>query len=308
MQYVAGIKVTDFVALEEAEISRSIVAELLLRAYMQQIVEDGFFHADPHPGNIFLRPGPEIILVDFGMVGEIAPSVRDELRRVFLAVVRRDTEQILFSLERLGFIPPGADRRALRRAITWTLDTFAEMSFSELQAVDPRMVLDRLQEVVYTESVRIPANFAFLGRAVGTLSGLCTALDPSLQFMTIAEPYARRILQQHIGLAGTVRTVLDEARSLASAAYSLPYVTRGALQRVHEGELDFHRELDNIHQAIHRVERGMRRLLFGLLLAAFVVAGAFVFPTHEKLFSIVAFLVSLLLLVGVVSPFRRPRR
>lgn len=308
MQYVDGIKVTDFPAVEAAGISRSAVAELLLRAYLQQIVEDGFFHADPHPGNIFLRPGPIVVLVDFGMVGEIAASTRDELRRVFLAVVRRDAEQILVSLDRLGFINSAADTFVLRRAIAWALDTFAEMSFSELQSVDPHMVIDRFQDVIYTESVRIPANFAFLGRAVGTLSGLCTALDPSLQFMTVAEPYARRLLQQQSGLAGTVQTIVGEARSLASAAYSIPYLTRGALQRVQQGELDFHQELADLHRDLQRVESGMRRLLFGLLLAAFVVAGAFVFPTHEKIFSIGAFLVSLVLLVGVISPFRRPRR
>lgn len=308
MQFMDGIKVTDFPALERAQISRSLVAEILLQSYLTQIVTYGFFHADPHPGNILIRPGPEVVLLDHGMVGEISPAVRENLRRIFLAVVRRDYEQIVASLDRLGFVPPTADVMALRRVVAWAMDTFYEMSFAELQAVDPVVVLERLQEVIYTESIRIPPNFAFLGRALGTLSGLCTALDPSFQFAAVAEPFARRLLEERRGLSGIVSQVREEARSFASTAYSLPYLTRGALERVQQGELDFHRELTDAVQALERVETAMRRLLSGLVLAAFLVAGAFLFPTHYRALSIGAFAVSLLMLAVIFTPFRRGRK
>lgn len=308
MQFMEGIKVTDFADLDRAGISRSVVAEILLRAYLVQIVEDGFFHADPHPGNILVRPGPQVVLLDHGMVGEISPQVRENLRRIFLAAVRRDYEQILVSLDRLGFVPPTADVSALRRVVAWAIDTFYDMSFAELQAVDPVAVLDRLQEVIYTESVRIPPNFAFLGRALGTLSGLCTALDPSFQFTTVAEPFARRLIAESRGIDGIFGQVRAEARSLASTAYALPYLARGALERVQQGELDFHRELGDVVSSLERVERAMRRLLHGLMLAAFLLAGAILFPTHFRILSWGAFAISLVLLISVFSPFRRGRR
>jgi predicted unusual protein kinase regulating ubiquinone biosynthesis (AarF/ABC1/UbiB family) len=308
MQFMEGIKVTDFARLDAAGISRELVAETLLRAYLQQVVQDGFFHADPHPGNILIRPGPQIVLLDFGMVGEISPNVRSNLRKIFLAVIRRDYDEILEALARLGFLSPGSDRSLIRRAIAWTIETFYEMSFAELQAVNPAEVFDQLQDVIYSESVRIPANFAFLGRAVGTLSGLCTALDPSFQFVTVAEPFARELLGQRRGVAGLLDQVVGEARSLATTAYSLPYLTRGALESVQQVELDFRDELAEMVRAVDRLERALRRIVFGLLVAAFLVAGATVFPTHHVLFSIGAFVVSLILLLGVLWPMRRTTR
>jgi predicted unusual protein kinase regulating ubiquinone biosynthesis (AarF/ABC1/UbiB family) len=309
MQFMEGIKVTDFGRLDAEGISRPVLAETLLRAYLQQVVEDGFFHADPHPGNILVRPGPQVVLLDFGMVGDISPKVRGNLRQIFLAVVHRDYDEILEALSRLGFLDPSSDRGLLRRAIAWTIETFYEMSFAELQAVNPSEVLDQLQEVIYSEAVRIPANYAFLGRALGTLSGLCTALDPSFQFVTVAEPFARELIGRRRGLAGVLEQVGDEARSLVTTVYSLPYLTRGALESVQQGELDFRDELAEVVRAVDRLERAMRRIVFGLLVAAFLVAGAYVFPTHHVLFSVGAFVVSLVLLLGVLWPMRHaPRR
>lgn len=308
MQFMEGTKVTDFDRLDAEGISRPLLAETLLRAYLIQVVQDGFFHADPHPGNILVRPGPQVVLLDFGMVGEISQSTRSNLRRIFLAVVRRDYDEILEALARLGFIMPSSDRSLLRRAIAWTIETFYEMSFAELQAVNPAEVFDQLQDVIYSESVRIPANYAFLGRALGTLSGLCTALDPSFQFVTVAEPFARELIGQKRGVAGLVGSVAGEARSLATTVYSLPYLTRGALESVQQGELDFHDELSEMVRAVDRLERAMRRIVFGVLVAAFLVAGAYVFPTHHVLFSVGAFIVSLILLLGVLWPSRRSLR
>jgi ubiquinone biosynthesis protein len=82
LQLITGVKITEFQELERQGISRSVVAEYLMRAYMKQILVDGFFHADPHPGNVFVGPGPVIILLDFGMVGEISPEMRENIRRV----------------------------------------------------------------------------------------------------------------------------------------------------------------------------------------------------------------------------------
>ncbi|HZU13135.1 MAG TPA: AarF/ABC1/UbiB kinase family protein [Chloroflexota bacterium] len=309
LQYMTGIKITDFAAIEAEGISRALVAEILLIGYLKQVVEDGFFHADPHPGNLLVRPGPQVVLLDFGMVGDISPTMRNNLRRVFLGVVRHDYDEILSALERLGFIPMRADRSILREALVWTIETFYEMSFAELQAVDPTQVLDRLQDVFYTESVRIPANYAFLGRALGTLSGICTALDPSFQFMTVAEPFARRLLQGRAGLRGTIEQAVTEAGRVARTAYSLPFLTAGALDKVQSGELAFRHELADMVFAVDRVERALRRLFFGLLIAAFLLVGAFFFPTHHQLFGILAFAVCVILLEFVILTFRdRPRR
>jgi predicted unusual protein kinase regulating ubiquinone biosynthesis (AarF/ABC1/UbiB family) len=307
MQFMPGTKVTDFLAVERQGIDRAEVAEILMRAYLKQVLEDGFFHADPHPGNIFVRPGPVVVLVDFGMVGEISPQMRENIRRAFLGVIRRDFDEVIVALERLGFIPRDADRHVLKRAIVWTVDTFYEMSFGELRSVDPRQVLDQLQDVFYTESFRIPANFAFLGRALGTLSGLCTALDPSFQFVSVAEPYARNLLQRRSGVFGTVEQIASEARSLATTAYSLPHLSRDMLTRVQAGEMGFRHELEEMARAMNFLEHAMRRIFYGMILSGILVAGAFIFPKHHEFLSLIAFGVTLFILLLLIFSVRRTR-
>jgi predicted unusual protein kinase regulating ubiquinone biosynthesis (AarF/ABC1/UbiB family) len=303
MQHMWGTKVTDFAELSRQGIDRSAVAQILMRAYLHQVLEDGFFHADPHPGNIFVRPGPTVVLLDFGMVGNISSQMKANIRRAFFGVLRRDYDEIVTALDRLGFIPRDADRRALRQAVIWTVETFSEMSFGELRSVSPTYVLEQLQDIFYTESIQIPAQFAFLGRALGTLSGLCTALDPSFQFVAAAQPFAHRLVHEERGPVATLRLAASEVRSLALAAYSVPYLTRDALERVHSGELTVRREFNDITRAVDRVERSVRRVFYSVLLTGLIVAGAYVFQNHP-IISLLAFLLALLILVFRLGPLR----
>jgi predicted unusual protein kinase regulating ubiquinone biosynthesis (AarF/ABC1/UbiB family) len=307
LEYLEGTKVTDLEAIERRNISRGKVAEILMRMYLKMILEDGFFHADPHPGNLFVLPGPVVVLLDFGMVGEISPQMRENIRRVFLGVLKRDFDEVLAALSRLGFLTATANRQALKRSLIWAVDSFYEMSFGELRDVNPSDVLNQLQDVLYAEAFQIPANFAFLGRALGTLSGLCTALDPSFRFVSVAEPFGRALVREQQGRWGLAAQLAGEARTLAQAAYAFPVLTRDALQRVQRGELDLRDHLAEVTRAVDRLERVMRRMLYALLVTGFLVAGAFVFPSHYTQFSLGSFVVAMILLVFVLFPFRRRR-
>jgi predicted unusual protein kinase regulating ubiquinone biosynthesis (AarF/ABC1/UbiB family) len=307
LQYMPGIKVTDFAALERERVSRHAVAEILMAAYFKQLLQDGFFHADPHPGNILVRPGPVVVLLDFGMVGEVTPHMRENLRRVFLGVVRRDFDDVVMALGRLGFYRRGADVRALKRAIIWVVDSFYNLSLGEMQAIDPRDVLTEVQDVLVAEFIQIPANYAFLGRAVGTLTGLCTALDPSFQFVTVAEPFARDLIRTRGNLAGAVQTLAGEARAIAASTYRLPFLVQHVLEDIQEGELDYRRELGYFERTIDRVELGMRRLLYAVIAVSFIVAGAFTLRTKHDFLAFTAISIGLAGLVLVLVPFRRRR-
>jgi predicted unusual protein kinase regulating ubiquinone biosynthesis (AarF/ABC1/UbiB family) len=308
LQFMTGLKLTDYEGMEGEHISRPLVAQILMRAYFRQVLEEGFFHADPHPGNILIRPGPVVVLLDFGMVGEITPHTRDNIRRVFLGVIRRDYDDVLSALEAIGFFGPDADRRVLRRALVWTVETFYEMSLGELRSVNPGEVLSRVQDVLYLESFQIPANFAFLARALGTLSGLATALDPSFQFFVVAEPYARKLIGAEPGWRGVWQSASREVKEIARTAYGLPYLTRDALESINRGEYDLRQQFEGIEHAVRRLDTAMHRLLYALLVLTFVLAGVIVFPTHYSVFAIFAFVISLLFLGGVFFPARRNRR
>lgn len=298
LEYTAGIKITDYQGLERAGIDRSDLAELLLQSYLQQIIVDGFFHADPHPGNVFARPGPVLVLVDFGMVGRLTERMRDNLRDLFLGIVTRDFDAVVRALARLHFIRPGSDLGLIRRTVIWTVDTFYEMSFAELRDVDPRDVLDQTYDVFRTESFQIPTNFAFLGRAVGTLAGLCTGLDPAFQFNSVAAPYARELMRRDASIGGSLKRIAGEAQQIAITTAALPRLTQDVLEGMGNAEW-FRRDLGNVSRAIVRVERMVRALLVGLLATAFLVSAAFLAPRY-KLLAILALVVTILLILRVI--------
>jgi predicted unusual protein kinase regulating ubiquinone biosynthesis (AarF/ABC1/UbiB family) len=306
LQYMTGVKVTDFAELDRLQIDRSEVADILMRAYLKQVLEVGFFHADPHPGNIAVQPGPVVVLLDFGMVGEITPVMRDNIRRVFFGVIRRDFDEVLSAAERLGFVSRGADRRALKAALVWIVDTFYEMSLGELQTLDPRVVLNELQGVLFSESLRVPPNFAFLGRALGTLVGLATALDPSFQFVEVAEPYARGLLQDRRGLGATIETIRREARKFGATAYSIPYLTADVLSDVRGMEGEFAQKFDALSRSTERLEISVRRILYGLLVLTLLFAASTVLH-RTPAFTTAAFFASILLLLAAIMPRRRRR-
>jgi predicted unusual protein kinase regulating ubiquinone biosynthesis (AarF/ABC1/UbiB family) len=298
LEYVPGIKITAYERIEEADINPSGLAELLLQVYLQQFLVDGFFHADPHPGNVFARPGPTLVLVDFGMVGRLTARMRDDLRDIFLGIVRRDFDAIVRALVRLHFVRPGTDLALIRRTVIWTLDTFYEMSFAELRDVDPRDVLDQTSDLFRLAAFQIPTNFAFLGRAIGTLAGLCTGLDPDFQFATVASPYARQLMAE----ARTPRAVLSSARKEATqllvTTSNLPRLASDVLEGVGDAQW-IRRDLGNITRVILLVERIVRALMISLLAAAFMISGAFLYPKYHLL-ALIAILIAAVLILRVV--------
>ncbi len=199
LEDVYAIKITDYDAITAAGIDRSEVARKLSDTYLKQIFEDSFFHADPHPGNLFITPLPpakstakgskskavrwQLTFVDFGMVGRVPENLRKALRETVIAIGTRDAARLIKSYKELGFLLPGADTQALEQASAAVFDRFWGMSMSELRKVRPSEVRDighRVRDVMVETPFQIPNDLLMLVRTVAILSGMCTGLDCEL--------------------------------------------------------------------------------------------------------------------------------
>ena len=160
MEYMRGIKITNYDEIEAAGINRKGLAAHLLSIYVRQILIDGFYHADPHPGNLFVSEEGKLIMVDFGMVGAISLELRTQLVDMVKAMVRRDYESVVEYLMRLGFIHYGADRNTISRAVAIFLDhTLGDaQSISE---TDINRFLQDLEQLLYEQPFQVPARFTF---------------------------------------------------------------------------------------------------------------------------------------------------
>jgi predicted unusual protein kinase regulating ubiquinone biosynthesis (AarF/ABC1/UbiB family) len=288
LEDVDSIKIVDFAAIEAAGIARSAVAQRLFRAYLKQIFYDGFFHADPHPGNLFVHPLDwqtdndglpgrpfYLVFVDFGMVGRVTPAVKAQLRELVIGLGTRDPARIVRAYERLGFLLPGADLEMIQRATTRVFDRFWGISMGELAQLDYDAVQDFLREfrdLLFAMPFQIPQHFIYLGRMFGILSGLATQLDPDFNVFAESEPFARQLISEEAvsGWEGMREQVSRWGRMVLSLPNQLSLVLNKAAQ----GELELRTGPDREwRQAMRRLDIALNRLLWGVGGSTLLLAG-----------------------------------
>ncbi|MGI8855047.1 MAG: ABC1 kinase family protein [Thermomicrobiales bacterium] len=244
LEWIEGIKINDYPALEAAGIDRDAVAARTVNAYFRQFFVEGFFHADPHPGNIFVQAGPTpqepiIAFVDFGMVGTLTSGMKRALKDLFLAFLLRDTRALVAALTGLGFIGEGANQAAIERGLELMMGQYYGITLGEARDLDLRGVGHEIQDLLYGQPFHLPAQFAFTGRAVGTLVGVATGLAPDFNFIVVATPYARRFLDlDRRGAGQTAQEILSQLLGSARIALDLPRALDQVIRKIETGQIE----------------------------------------------------------------------
>jgi predicted unusual protein kinase regulating ubiquinone biosynthesis (AarF/ABC1/UbiB family) len=291
LEDVYAIKITDYAAIEAAGISLADVAQRLFTVYMRQIFEAGFFHADPHPGNLFVEPSADpgngtwrLTFVDFGMTGVLTQEVMDGLRDLAIGVGTQDVDRLLRSYSRLGVLLPQADLERVRQAERAVFDRFWGKSMSELQrlpAAEMHAFAHEFRDLLYEMPFQVPADLLFLGRCVALLSGMCTGLDLEFNVFASLEPYARRWLERSAG--EWVRAGLRGLGELAQLLPALPGRIDAALQRIERGEIvAVARAHPDLQARLNRLNRGVDRLAWAIIGSALLIAGTVLLMGGER--------------------------
>ncbi len=289
LQWMSGIKISDFDALSAAGVDRHEVADCLFNVYLQQVFEDGFFHADPHPGNLFVLPqGPPLpegeagrpfvlVFVDFGMVGQLPPRTTEILRQALVDLLTRNYFGLVRAWQEMGFFLPDADLRPIVRATGTIIDRYYGMSMAELTAVDydeVRRLMAEFRDVLFEFPFQVPQDFILLGRCLGILSGQSTSLDPDFSPLEAVEPYARRIMGRDDEGGNMLDQALTEMRQQAQMLWGLPRRFSDVLDRVTQDELVIRSpEAASLNQTVSQLEGAVNRLTDTLVLLFLLVAG-----------------------------------
>ncbi|MFV0375571.1 ABC1 kinase family protein [Microbacterium sp.] len=275
---VTAIKITDVDALRAAGIDPVDVAAVFAPVMFDQVFTRGFFHADPHPGNIFVTPNGEgwkLTFIDFGMMGEVSARLRSGLRRLMVAAAARDGKALVDSVREIGVLLPTADTAELERALTELFARFGGMGFAQLRDVDPRefrAFADEFGEMVRALPVQLPENFLLIVRAMSLTSGVCSALDPQFNLWDAVEPYAARLVRDERG--HLLRDFASQALSLASTVARMPGRVDDLITRIDEGRVVL--PDPRVERRVARLERFGRRILSAVLFAGLLIGGAVV--------------------------------
>jgi predicted unusual protein kinase regulating ubiquinone biosynthesis (AarF/ABC1/UbiB family) len=291
-EFIDGVKVSNLEAIEAAGINRDRAGRILANCYLNQILLDGFFHADPHPGNLFLRKDADdnvqVVFIDFGMVGEITPAMKSGLRRMVYGVMYRNTDQIVEAMRDLNFIKEGESIERLRVAISFFIDKVLGLDLEQLRQTNFRVVFDEISYVIYSNPLYLPADFSFMSRAVETLIGVCTRLSPKLNFTEETKPFLRYIMQEETGFSGSfstngtegsqVENILNsefgkELRNLGLEILAIPKNINSALNKFNNAGAQEKMLLEELKRVKSRQERA-ERLMTGVIAGSVLVSGA----------------------------------
>jgi len=196
MEFISGTKVVDIEQLRANKISPMKVNRLLVRTYLKQLLEDGFFHADPHPGNLLVMDSGHLAFFDFGMTGVISPKLQSMMIDAFFHVVARDVYGLAQDLINLDFLKPGADREKIRPVVEGLFEHYLNLKLGE---VNFKELTYNLADVMYEYPFRLPSNFTYIIRALMTLEGIGIVTDPEFSFFDTARPFAKEFMLKREG-------------------------------------------------------------------------------------------------------------
>lgn len=259
LEYLEGIKITDFDEIDVRGIDKKETARILAEAYAQMFFVDGVFHGDPHPGNIFVREGPEVVLVDFGMVDRISRPMRDGLRRAFTAIVQRDSLAVVRALVDMGFIPLTKDIRPLVQFVEQLFEKYRDITPKEFRALDIQEIGRDIQRALQLNpSIQIPNDFILFGRVVGMLNGLGSRLDPDANIIEIAAPFAEKFIKTETG-------ILSQATAAGKDLLSMPRMLMEFLAQASRGETRVEITSEDIAGELKKISRLGRGFILAIL-------------------------------------------
>ena len=278
LERVRGIKIDNFAALDAAGIDRPGVAQRGADTVLKMIFRDGFYHADPHPGNFFIEPSGRINVVDFGMVGTVDERSREQLVWALIAFAGDDPKRQVDTLFDLGVAKTRVDRASLQRDVEHLRARYYGRPVGEIEI---RPVLRDVLSFVRTHRLQLPAGFAVLVKTVVMHENLVTQLDPSFDFTAVLVPYAQRLMMRHYSPLAWARWAGQAAVDAARLATELPQQARRLVAALERGDLELAVRPSGFDPVLRRIERIANRVVLGIVAASFVIALAVLLAAYH---------------------------
>jgi len=267
LERVRGVKVSDLDSLEANGIDRRDLAERGTEIILKMIFEDGFFHADLHPGNFFIEPDGRFGLIDFGMVGSVDEKLQERLAGLLLALAAADYDQLVDALLEMGVAASRIDRDRLRRDLENMISPYYGRPLGEI-ALTP--LLNDALAVVRRHRMRLPSNLALLLKTIIITEGLGARLDPDFCLLSVIEPYANRLLLNLYSPARWLRKLERAGLDMAWLGAEAPQQLRRLIRAIERNGFEFGMRPESFEPLIKRLERIANRIVLGILAAAFI--------------------------------------
>ncbi|MBN2255545.1 MAG: AarF/ABC1/UbiB kinase family protein [Deltaproteobacteria bacterium] len=277
MEYVTGIKASNVVMLDAEGYDRTIIAGRGADLLLQQVFTHGFFHADPHPGNIFILPGNIICYLDFGMMGSVDRQSREDIADMVYALVERDESGVVDSLLRIVDYEEEPDRRTLEADMANFMELYLYKSLKDIRI---QTVLQQLLELITRYRLILPFDRFLMMKALSTMEGLGLMLDPDFDMTEKAAPFIRRLKRGRLSPKRIIGEFLATSGELLQLLKIIPGELRDILKQVKQGKVRIGFEHRGLERLIFEVDRSSNRIAFALVVSSLIVGSSLVITTQ----------------------------
>ena len=287
LEYLPGIKISDRSSLEACGINTDEIIQLGICCYLKQLLEDGFFQSDPHPGNMAVSQDGKLIFYDFGTMAEIKSMARDQMIKTFFAVLKKDTDEVVETLVYMGLIEPLVDMSPVKRMVAFILERFRDkpIDVKEFEQMGSEIYL-----MFEQQPFRLPAQMTFVIKSLTTLDGIARALDPNYNLLAASQPFVRNIVSSRKG--NLVKTLAQQTKSLLKTwrQPSTAEILLGRLEsRIEQGELQIRVRALESERTLKRIHLALRTLVYACLTGFTLLSGTVLLSTVYSKWAIAAF-------------------
>ncbi|WP_138494399.1 ABC1 kinase family protein [Paenibacillus pinistramenti] len=305
MEFLEGVKINDFAQLDAWGVDRTQLAKSLMEIFIEQILIEGFFHADPHPGNVLVQPDGTIALIDYGMVGRIAEDMKAQMIALLMAVYLKDAHGAIDALTRLKFLRRNADLEVFARNLTLLFEQINGDTF-DLDFVTSGDNVEELRDFLYSQPFQLPANTTFLGKAIVTLYGLCLGLDPELDLIGTAKPYVEEVMRGDLR-GSAFSTVMDEGKKLLKGILPTTKKFISVVDKMDGGNLRVKLSSSFEKKLIDTQNKNTGRIIAAIIGAVFFLTAANLWNEVTHVVSYVLGTLGLLIMLGQLKSRQRRR-
>lgn len=282
MEYISGIKITDVSTLRAHHLDPLKISEQGLQLFVSQILDFGFFHADPHAGNIIIRHDGKLVFIDFGAVGKIQPHDKELLETMIVAFVAKNPQKIVKSLKKMAVTYEIPDEKRFENDVAEVLEFVHRNS---LKDIDPNVIITKMKDVVKDNHLYMPDYFYLLFKGIGLIEGVGRTINPELDVVSNLSAYSKKMFRKKLNPKKMMRKSMQKVVSLADNLDNVPFEMRSVLQKLDENELTVFTELKNLDKATKALRVMMTDLIVAILFTAFLIFTALIFISANNLSS-----------------------
>ncbi len=311
IEYAEGCKITNIQQLKEWKIDPDKLAERGMHIYLSQIFEHGFFHADPHPGNIIIKKSGVICLIDFGMVGKLVKRDKYAIAGIFIGMAQQNAEKMANNLKKLSYKNEITDARIFENDVNEIIEDFASLDVSEGSMAD---LIPRLQKLVYDYKMQLPGSIFLILRALAILEGIGKQVSPGMNIYDHLKPYGVSILKEQYSVENITDEIFHRMTQMNSFIRSFPFEINEIMKNVREGKLKIEVEDWETKKLTKKIDLAANRLVLAFLISSLLIGSAIIMNanlgTDEEVpvLSIAGFVIALILCIPlIIAGFKKDK-